>query len=99
MADKPVIERLDDGKLYFDCPGCGFMHAVAVGEGDGPRWTWNGDFVNPTFSPSIRVRWDHGEQQEPRCCHSFVRNGNIEFCSDSTHSLAGQTVPLPEVEN
>lgn len=29
-------------------------------------------------------------------CHSFVRNGNIEFLSDCSHSLAGQTVPLPD---
>lgn len=28
-------------------------------------------------------------------CHSFVRDGRIEFLSDSTHTLAGQTVDLP----
>jgi hypothetical protein len=33
----------------------------------------------------------------PRC-HSFVRDGRIEFCSDSGHSLSGQTVDLPEVD-
>lgn len=27
-------------------------------------------------------------------CHSFVRDGRIEFLSDCTHSLAGQTVQL-----
>jgi len=27
-------------------------------------------------------------------CHSFVREGRIEFLSDCTHSLAGQTVLL-----
>jgi hypothetical protein len=30
----------------------------------------------------------------PRC-HSFVRDGHIEFLTDSTHKLAGQTVVLP----
>lgn len=30
-----------------------------------------------------------------RCCHSFVTDGQIQFLSDCTHSLAGQTVPLP----
>jgi len=36
----------------------------------------------------------------PMCsvCHSFVRDGRIEFLSDCTHALAGQTVDLPEVE-
>ena len=29
-------------------------------------------------------------------CHSFVTDGQIQYLSDSTHSLSGQTVPLPE---
>lgn len=28
-------------------------------------------------------------------CHSFVTEGQIQFLSDCTHALAGQTVPLP----
>jgi hypothetical protein len=28
-------------------------------------------------------------------CHSFVRDGMIQFLGDCTHKLAGQTVPLP----
>jgi hypothetical protein len=31
-----------------------------------------------------------------RVCHSFVTNGRIQFCHDSTHELAGQTVDLPD---
>ena len=27
-------------------------------------------------------------------CHSFVRDGQIEFLGDCTHALAGRTVPL-----
>lgn len=27
-------------------------------------------------------------------CHSFVRDGQIEFLGDCTHALAGKTVPL-----
>lgn len=30
-------------------------------------------------------------------CHSYVREGRIEFLNDCTHSLAGQTVELPEI--
>lgn len=30
-------------------------------------------------------------------CHSFVRDGRIQFLPDSTHKLAGQTVDLPEI--
>ncbi len=28
-------------------------------------------------------------------CHSFIKKGMIEFLNDSSHHLAGQTVPLP----
>lgn len=28
-------------------------------------------------------------------CHSFIRDGNIEFLSDCSHKLAGKTVELP----
>lgn len=30
-------------------------------------------------------------------CHSFVTNGTIRFLTDSTHALAGQEVPLPDL--
>jgi len=29
-------------------------------------------------------------------CHSFVTDGRIQFLSDCTHALAGQTVDLPD---
>lgn len=31
-------------------------------------------------------------------CHSFVRDGKIQFLGDCTHALANQTVDLPEVD-
>lgn len=31
-------------------------------------------------------------------CHSFIKDGNIQFLTDSTHALAGQTVPLPDLD-
>lgn len=82
----------------FDCPGCRMVHTpYTVRHGDKPVWEFNGNVDLPTFSPSILVRWQHGEQREERRCHSFVRYGRIEFLSDCTHSLKGQTVDLPEV--
>lgn len=32
-----------------------------------------------------------------RVCHTFVRNGMVQFLGDCTHEFAGQTVPLPEL--
>ena len=29
-------------------------------------------------------------------CHSFVNDGYIQFLSDSTHELSGQTIELPD---
>ena len=29
-------------------------------------------------------------------CHSFIRDGKIQFLNDCTHELAGRTVELPE---
>ncbi len=31
------------------------------------------------------------------CCHYFLHAGQLNFCNDSPHSLAGQSVPLPEL--
>lgn len=30
-------------------------------------------------------------------CHTFIRGGLVEFLSDCTHALAGQTLPLPDL--
>lgn len=112
------VIRDSDGKLLFDCPGCGTCHGIQTGTGDGPRWSWNSDLDKPTFQPSILVRFtkltEKGKQQydewrkngypevdgkfdsDPVVCHSFVTDGRIQFLSDCTHELAGQTVDLPE---
>lgn len=71
----------------FQCPGCGNLH------GFDSRWTWNGDEEKPTISPSILVY-----QNDPtKRCHSFVRDGMIQFLSDCGHALVGQTVPLEDI--
>ncbi len=36
---------------------------------------------------------DEHRTSTPRC-HTFIRAGRIEFLSDCTHELAGQTVPM-----
>ncbi|MFD1952110.1 DUF6527 family protein [Sphingomonas arantia] len=84
----------------FWCPGCDGAHQVFVGEGGGPRWGWNGDAVRPTFTPSILVGYNGSDAgvdgAPPETCHSFVVDGRIQFLSDCTHALTGQTVDIPE---
>lgn len=56
------VMTADGSTLYglkFECPGCKDRHLVAVGDGRGPRWGWNGDMAAPTFTPSILVRSGH----------------------------------------
>jgi hypothetical protein len=65
---------------------------------DGPRWQFNGDMEKPTFLPSILSKWQgHDIPGKPQVCHSFVREGRIEFLTDCTHALAGKTVELPDL--
>ena len=61
-----------------------------------PQWTWNGSLSKPTLSPSILKQPipDAGQRR----CHSFVREGVVEFLGDCDHELAGKKVPMtPEL--
>jgi hypothetical protein len=62
-----------------------------------PHWDFNGDFDKPTFSPSINSWWGGDNGIPLHRCHSFVRDGKIQFLGDCTHSLANQTVDLADV--
>lgn len=94
--------------LTFTCPGCGDNHTVNT-----DRWHWNGSLDRPTLDPSLLVRTGHytsswkpgdscwcGKGYEFSCyrCHSFVKDGRIEFLSDCSHALAGKTGDLSELE-
>jgi len=81
--------------LWFYCGGCKTHHCVPVT--NPARWAWNGSTDKPTLTPSILVTYDMGEDHTPNRCHSFVTNGEIQYLSDCTHALAGQTVPLEEM--
>ena len=80
------------------CPACETSHDYAVEAPfrNGAQWTFNGDLDKPTFTPSMRIEWGMGGDQPNKICHYFVTDGRIAYCSDSTHSLSGQTVDLPE---
>lgn len=96
--DAPILRLGGNGtapgrSLWFWCPGCDDAHRIVVDAPD--SWTWDGNEDTPTISPSILatyprpVKWG-GD----RVCHSFIRAGQWEFLADSTHVLAGQTVPM-----
>jgi hypothetical protein len=87
------LHRVDEHTVAFHCPGCQCAHQVRVSGREQPVWNWNGNTGLPTFAPSVRVRSDNN------CCHSFVVAGRIQFLTDSTHRLAGQTVAIPDWED
>lgn len=78
--------------VMFLCPACGNdVHAVKIKAG---AWTWNRSMTVPTFTPSVRVNKGQLNARRPEC-HSYVREGQIQYLNDCTHDLAGETVPLP----
>ncbi len=91
-----VLRDADGDLLVFHCPGCDSKHVIDVSPG---RWTWDGNAERPTFSPSILCRREYGPEHTLEVCHSFVRDGQIQFLADCTHALAGQTVPLPDFDH
>lgn len=80
-------------EFLFVCPGCNDCAHMIRTEGPEPRWTWNGSIDAPTFSPSLLCRY--GPDQ---VCHSFIRDGKIEYLDDCFHHLKGQTIEIPEWE-
>jgi hypothetical protein len=86
-----VIERSHYWVLHD--PSSESPHGMLYVPRDGRR-SFNGDYVNPTFSPSVNESWEHPDGHTCRN-HYTVTAGRIQFHGDSTHRLAGQTVPVP----
>lgn len=87
------------------CPGCESRHVVYVNPlYYNQVWTFNGDLNKPTFRASLLCTtgsyavpgYIDDPAIPPTRCHSFITDGRIEYLTDCTHSLAGQTVDLPE---
>lgn len=61
----------------------------------------SGHFIPEHRGTECYCTWDKKDQADfadLKCgvCHSYVTDGRIQFLSDCTHALAGQTVDLPE---
>ena len=76
-------------------------------------WNFDGNLESPSFRPSFKHsglkvvivdgkrtgEWVHDAAGNtvPSICHYFVTAGQLQFCGDSTHALAGKTVPMPDL--
>ena len=94
MATKVQQQNCSPNILYY-CPGCEDLHCIPVSGKN--AWQFNGDFENPTVSPSVKHSCDVGDPPETRICHYFIRDGNIEYCGDCWHDLKNQKVEMWDI--
>jgi hypothetical protein len=81
----------------FNCPGCGFEHSFSE-----DIHKWNQDYDKPTLSPSFVIGGIYHDEKRNKItwrCHSFIKDGKIQFLNDCTHKLKGQIVDLIDCES
>lgn len=95
----------------FHCPGCDDNHIVTTkwtfnGNLDKPTFTpsilTRGGHYVPGHTGECWCTYNAAHTDDPsgfRClqCHSYITDGRIQFLNDCSHSLAGQTIGLPEL--
>jgi hypothetical protein len=85
---KLKLTKASDGRYLFYCEGCERVHAF------NNAWEFDGNFENPTISPSLLVTMPRCRGKSDWICHSFIKDGKIQYLNDCSHDLAGQTVEL-----
>lgn len=96
--------------FIFWCPGCKCGHGVWTTKTNTQSavWSFNGNLERPTFSPSILITYTRDITDDERArilggeklhipqmrCHLFVVDGQLQYCPDCTHELAGRTVAM-----
>lgn len=100
---RPVVRRIEGGFVHW-CPACETMHVIPTGEPYSIHWTFTGPLEKPSFAPSVRITYNgadagqlqtNGRRAPAACCHYIITYGQIQFCPDSSHAMAGRTVSLP----
>lgn len=103
---KMILYRDNMELVVHYCPGCKRIHTVRV---DGPpsipgnhKWQLTGTPDNPSLHPSVRFFYPESAYKDnPDLpwyqCHYNVKNGRLEFHSDCSHELKGQTIDMPEL--
>ena len=86
---KGIFRIAKDGMLLFWCKGCKRLHGVYIDKNKPVHWDFNGNYDKPTFNPSILVTMPN-----IGVCHSFIKDGKIQYLDDCYHELKGQTVEL-----
>lgn len=97
---KKITTQFSGEMWLFWCPGCNTHHAFTTRLGTnqtGPVWKKIPNEL--TFSPSLLCNKNvtpediaHGMHR----CHLFLRRGQVQYLSDCTHKLKGQTIPVQD---
>jgi hypothetical protein len=88
-----ILRSLDGHRVGYWCEGCDELHVIRFVNG---LHTWDGNIVRPTFSPSVFYEQKGADGRE-HVCHTFIRDGLVQFLDECTHHLAGLTLPLPDL--
>ncbi|GAB6119728.1 DUF6527 family protein [Dysgonomonas termitidis] len=91
------VKEMGEGVYEFYCQGCRCRHHVWTNKDSRPCWDFNGDTDRPTISPSILVTYPTPSGN--RICHSFIKDGRIQYLADCSHELREQTLELIEINS
>lgn len=98
MAKIKEVRHIYEGKEWhhrqfeYMCAGCGYTHVFGL-RSEGGHHDFDMNLSSPTISPSLLQNFGG----ESKLCHSFIRNGMIQYLNDCQHHLAGKTIELPEI--
>lgn len=101
-----ILRKVQGGYSHY-CTGCDEMHVLPG------TWKFDDNLERPTFTPSFKHEgiqrvfvsghwtgeWkrDSGGNTIPYICHYILTNVILNYCGDTTHSLAGKSIPIPSL--
>lgn len=96
MIKTVIVDGVRQAMLYFCCPGCAEIFdddglIILPINSDG-EWKFKGTLQHPSTTPSIDTKTEDGQR-----CHLYLTNGVFIYERDSTHSMRGKDVPLPDL--
>lgn len=101
------LRRAEQGYTHW-CPGCAQPHVIPDswtfdGNLESPTFSPSVKITGKKCVVDAHGEWtgewvrDGAGNAVDNCCHYILTAGVLNFCGDSLHALAGQSVPLPEL--
>lgn len=98
QENQTVIETREGWMVQCRC-ACQWHEFPKQRLTNGAAWTFDGNMVTPTFTPSMNMAWNPpGPHYNPECpsgrCHFILTAGVMQYCGDCSHEHAGKSYPL-----